>query len=307
MINMQNKNAKTLTKIQLDVLTGLMLGDGSLSIRKSCINPRLTIRRQISDLPYLQWQFEIFRDLCRDKAITTGSYYDKRYNKYYPYCNLETRYIPAFKEIYHKWYPNGKKIIPLDLKLNPLIIAVWICDDGNVSIKNKQRINIKFHTQGFNINEITYLSSLLDYRYKVKFKIQSVKNNKYIIVGHDHQSRLLLKDIDDHFPLSMSRKSNIWRNESVNFYLNEPKQFTGYNSKQIKENVNIFISKNNQFTIKSLCQDLNLFSFSKSGYFQPHTTIKRYILKNIKENKILILDQSKIISFNTPLIKNKNI
>lgn len=304
---MQNKNATTLSKIQLDVLTGLMLGDGSLSIRKSCLNPRLTIRRQISDLPYLQWQFEIFRNLCRDKAITTGSSFDKRYNKYYPYCNLETRYIPAFKEIYDKWYPNGKKIVPLDLKLNPMIIAVWICDDGNICIRNKQRINIKFHTQGFNINEVTYLASLLDEKYKVKFKIQKVKNNHHIIVGHDHQSRLLLKDIDDQFPSSMIRKSSIWRNESVNFYKNEPKQFVGYNSEQIKESVNDIISKNNQFTIKSLCKDLNLFYLSKNAGFTPHPTIKRFIVKNIKENLILILDKTDTLSINTILIKNNNL
>lgn len=222
-----NKNAQELTKIQSDVLIGSLLGDGCLSIRKDSITPRLTIRRQYLDLPYLQWQFEIFRNLCRDKAITSGEIYDKRYDKYYQYCDLESRYIPAFKTYHQNWYPNGKKIVPLDLKLNNVIIAVWACDDGNFSITPNKRLRIKLHTQGFSKEEVFFLKDLLNDRYNTNFKVQNPKEDKFIIVGHDHQTRLLLKDIDSVFPDSMNRKSIIWRDSFANFYENEPKQFKG--------------------------------------------------------------------------------
>ena len=224
-----NKNAQELTQIQNDVLIGSLLGDGCLSIRKDSITPRLTIRRQLLDLPYLQWQFEVFRNLCRDKAITTGEIYDKRYDKYYQYCNLESRYIPAFKMYHHDWYPDGTKIVPTNLKLNSLVIAVWACDDGNFSITSNKRLRLKLHTQGFSKNEVFFLKDLLDDRYHTKFKIQNPEENKFIIVGHDHQTRILLKDIDAVFPNGMNRKSVLWR-ESDSFYANEPKQYSGRNT-----------------------------------------------------------------------------
>jgi hypothetical protein len=296
-----NKNAKELTTTQLNVLTGSLLGDGCLGIIKDSINPRLTIRRQILDLPYLQYQFDIFNNLCREKAITTGIIFDKRYNKNYEYCNLESRYIPAFKPIREKWYPKGVKIIPSDLVLNPLIIAIWLCDDGSIKIQNEQRINIKFHTQGFTKDEVYFLKSLLDDRYNVKFKVQQPKHNQYIIAGYDHQSRLLLKDIDNIFPASMSRKSNIWRNPSVHFYHDEPKQFVGYGASQIKASVDIKMASCEVFTIKSICEELGLFYTNKRGNFGPHLTIKRYICKCIKDGRVVPLQNTKILSFNTEL------
>lgn len=73
MSHIPNNNPTTLTSLQEEVLNGLMLGDGCLGIRKQCINPRLTIRRQSRDIEYLNYTFNIFRDMCRDKAVTTRS------------------------------------------------------------------------------------------------------------------------------------------------------------------------------------------------------------------------------------------
>lgn len=112
-----------------------------------------------------------------------------------------------------------------------MIIAIWACDDGNFSITETKRLRIKLHTQGFSKDEVMFLKNLLDDRYNTKFKVQNPIDNKYIIVGHDHQSRILLKDIDSVFPESMFRKSDIWRNENANFYYNEPKQYSGHKSK----------------------------------------------------------------------------
>ena len=306
MVNV-NKNPTTLTSIQSDVLTGLMLGDGCLSIRKQCVSPRLTIRRQLRDLPYLQWQFDIFRNMCSDKAVLLGSTFDKRYDKTYQWCNLESRYIPAFLPVQKKWYPVKKKIVPSDLALNPMIISVWLGDDGSIKIVNEQRINIRFHTQGFTKDEVYFLCSLLDERYDVKFRVQSAESGteKYTISGSDHQCRPLLKDIDSVFPISMSRKSDIWRNPSVHFYHDEPKQFSGYNADKIRENVEKKLLLSKIFTIKSICEELGLFYESKGGNFQAHSTVKSYIANQIKNGRITALQEVKILSFNTELSMSK--
>lgn len=307
-----NTNVKELTGHQNSVLTGLLLGDGCLGIRKNCANPRLTIRRQILDLPYLEWQFDAFNNLCRPKAITTGTIYDKRYDKTYEYCNLESRYIPAFLDYYNKWYPNKKKIVPTDLVLDNLIIAVWVGDDGSIAVygKNKNRLRLTFHTQGFSKDEVFFLKNLLDDRYNTKFIVEKQKKEedveyKYVIVGHDNATRSLLKDIDNVFPQSMKRKSDIWRNPDIHFYENEPKQFRPYNAEGIKQNVLDKIILMESFTIKSLCQDLNYFYVSDNGQFTVHPTVKRFIANQVSDGIINPINSTEKLSINTILQYSK--
>jgi hypothetical protein len=174
-----NKNPQNLTTLQHEVLTGSLLGDAYLGIKQDSINPSLRIQRQLIDLPYLQWQFEIFRNCCREKAIRIGKNFDKRYNKWREFCNLESRYIPAFEPYHTEWYGSGKKRIPKDIELTKLIIAVWVCDDANIYIQKSkiQRLGIRFHTQGFLKEDVEILQKLLNDRYNVIFTIQRAKKN----------------------------------------------------------------------------------------------------------------------------------
>src|ERR1700677_4559920 len=67
---------KNLTPLQIEVLNGVMLGDGSLSINKNEDKSVLNISRQLNDKDYLDWQFSIFENLCLS-PVGTGSRYDK--------------------------------------------------------------------------------------------------------------------------------------------------------------------------------------------------------------------------------------
>ena len=306
---MVNLNPQTLTDEQHNVLIGSLLGDGCLGIRKNCVSPRLTIRRQFSDLPYIQYEFEIFRNCCRDKAITIGEVYDKRYDAIYKYCNLETRYIPAFKAYHSLWYPDNKKIIPPNLELNSQIIAIWVCDDAYIRTKNQKRLEIHIHTQGFSKNEVIFLIDLLNDRYNSRFRLEKVKNDKYIISGSDYSTRLLLKDIDPVFPKSMIRKSNIWRNEDVCFYANQPKISPFYNASNMKKDIVNKFDKNKSFSMKEICQELNLYHTYPRGnsncvYF--FTTAKRFFIKLIEEGYLIKLNSNNQFSINDRLLYVKD-
>lgn len=66
------------------------------------------------------------RAIVDDKSVKsgyTGKYLDQIKCKAHPYLT----------ELRNKWYPNGKKQIPRDLKLTWGVFAVWLMDDGNVS------------------------------------------------------------------------------------------------------------------------------------------------------------------------------
>lgn len=297
-----NKNPTELTQIQHEVLIGSMLGDGCLNIKKEYATPRLVIDRGIDDLPYLQWEYDIFKNLCRDKAITIGTHYNKITNKKYPYCELESRCIPAFSQYKKDWYPIKKKVVPNNITLSPLSIAVWLCDDGWVGLcgDSLNCIKLTFCTDGFTKDEVYYLKSLLDDRYNVCFTISKQKDkNQYRINGSDYQSRPLLQDIDSVFPVSMSRKSDVWRNSTANFYSN-------INLTQIR-NKNVIFDLINElrvgdiFTIRSICEKLNYHTMYEIR-FAPNSTIRNFIKQKIEEGIVSVLNNpDKIFSFNSTL------
>lgn len=287
-----NNNPKNLNATQHNVLVGHLLGDGCLNIKQNAKNPRLIIRRQLTDLAYIQYTADIFKDMCRPKAVTTGVSYHKKDNRYDQYCNLESRYIPGFLDYHNKWYiKNDKnitnrkydKIIPNDLKLNREIIAIWLCDDGCVRIYGNNRIRITFHTQGFLKHDVYFLKHLLDQRYGVNFTIQLDGKKLLTIVGHDHQSRALIEDIDPIFPISMSRKSNIWRNPNVNLYNNIPRQFGNWNSHEIYLNLTLYLLSGENKSVEELVEKYG-YRYNNSSIFP---SVQRFFKKCLSD-KIII-------------------
>lgn len=303
-----NTNPKILTPIQHEVLTGHLLGDGCLGIRKQCINPRFTLRRKLGDIEYIKWTFGKFNNLCSANAVCTGQTYDERYDKIYKWCNLETRYIPAFLPYYNKWYPEGEKIVPRDLVLTPLIIAAWVGDDGAVSTsysKNK-RLRIVLHTQGFPEDDVLFLRELLNNRYNTNFTVQKPERGSLIIAGANEQSCLLLKDIDSVFPESMSRKSNVWRNNDSFLGKLPPTKPRSLGFKQIQIILIKKMLNEKYFSIYSLSKDLNYFYIDKNYYNKiPNSPIKRKIFKYFKAN-IIDSNDDKILYESKLWVKNKN-
>jgi len=83
-----------------------------------------------------------------------------------------TRSLPALTEIYRKFYTSGKKIIPDNLKIYPISLAVWFMDDGCKSYRA-----IYLNTQKFNINEQYQLASLLKQQFDIQASLN--KDKKY--------------------------------------------------------------------------------------------------------------------------------
>lgn len=304
---MVNNNPTTLTPTQHSILTGHLLGDGCLGIRQNCISPRLTIRRQLQDIEYNRWTHSHFQEMCSPNAVTIGSTYDERYDKTYEWCNLESRYIPAFKEYHSKWYPVKKKIIPTDLVLDALSIAVWFADDGFVGIKPKSnRLRVVFHAQGFTTEEVYFLTELLNNRYNVHFTVQKAIKGSNIIVGANEQSIALFKDIDSVFPESMTRKSSVWRTNDSFLGKLPPTKGNARSSAQMKLNIIQEMLSEKTFSLYSICNKFGLFSLNANHYnaYMPHMPAKRYMVK-LLENQILECKENKIFLKNEVSLKNR--
>jgi hypothetical protein len=182
------------TSEQKSIFVGSMLGDGNLDCYKD--NARYRVSRKLTDKEYLIWNANKFSNFI--PKLGEREQFDERTKNTYHSIYFQTRFVAIFGKEYKKWY-NGKKIIPKDLTLDFLSIAIWFCDDGNL-FENC----LTFSTDGFQINDVIYLKEKLNeiipifniYRHKENFTIRTYK-------GKD-----MLELIKEYIPISMNRKIN---------------------------------------------------------------------------------------------------
>lgn len=212
-------NSMEINTTQHQLIVGSLLGDGHLEPGRKQ-NPSLVIGRSASDIMYLRWQAEILQPLLTKRGLRTYSVFDHRTNKTYHGAKIRTSCMSLLFPYYEKWYKDKVKVVPEDLELSPLILAVWLADDGSISgskdYRRKKeyphRFNIKFATHGFTKDEVERLSSMLNQRYSVdKFRVYKSDQHFVIRCNDTRASKLFLREIDTSFPKGMERKSDLWR------------------------------------------------------------------------------------------------
>ncbi len=95
-----------------------MIGDGSLEDRKTA-NSRLQIRHSLKQRDYVDWLYAELQNFVLSKPRQIGDAYFFR-----------TKSLSLFTQWRQKFYKLGKKIIPRDISLSPLSLAIWFMDDG---------------------------------------------------------------------------------------------------------------------------------------------------------------------------------
>jgi DNA-binding NarL/FixJ family response regulator len=176
----------SLSNIQIEIINGSLLGDGSLSgVRNKNWNWKFTKgqsqfdTKKISKKSYMDWHFKMLQPYS--SKISKGTSKSKIVMKNNLIVNTKTNFIQSYKfsfttkcnetwtNLSKKWYlwKDGKpflknnkivKIIPKDLVLTPLSVCVWFMDDGYLDSKNG---NAKFCTHGFTWEECEFLSKRL--------------------------------------------------------------------------------------------------------------------------------------------------
>ena len=163
-------NEYLFTTEQWSIINGSLLGDGHITKVKYG-NSSFVKNQCRKHEDYLKWHFDkLFPYSCplknRDNYCLGKKYYRTTFN---------TRTNLIFSELREKWYPLGKKIVPQDLKLDPLAIAIWFFDDGSNSIKSRC---CRFATYCFNKVECELLVKELD-NFNIKCNI--AKNNVIMV------------------------------------------------------------------------------------------------------------------------------
>ena len=153
----QYKASLAVTERQKQILTGLLLGDGHLERQRGALSARLKVEHSIKQSAYVGWKYQEWRHwvltppkerLRRNRLGTTSMN-----------IGFTTVAHPDLEYFRLRFYTDRRKVIPTDLMLSPLSMAVWFMDDG--SRKSSQCRGLYLNTQSFSAAEVDLLRSVM--------------------------------------------------------------------------------------------------------------------------------------------------
>lgn len=153
----------SLTERQKAIIVGCLLGDGTMRCKTNAL---LEINHSIRQQEYVEWKYSELKKIISTKP-------QKRFgNAGRIAYRFTTKSLPELTEIYRKFYQDGKKIIPDNLFIHPISLAVWFMDDGCKSYRA-----VYLNTQKFNVAEQSKLAGLLKDQFDIKTTLN--KDKKY--------------------------------------------------------------------------------------------------------------------------------
>ncbi len=148
----------SLTERQKAIIVGCLLGDGTMRCKTNAL---LEINHSIKQREYVEWKYNQLKEMVSTRP-------HKRFgNAGRIAYRFTTRSLPQLTDIYKAFYSCGKKIIPGNLTIHPISLAIWFMDDGCKSYRA-----LYLNTQKFKISEQNILSSIL----KEQFGIATTLN-----------------------------------------------------------------------------------------------------------------------------------
>jgi hypothetical protein len=141
----------SLTQLQRSIIIGSILGDGYLRIVPDRKNAFLEINHSLKAKESVDWKYLMLKNISGSAPKERENGENKKAYRFF------TSQSSAMTELLKKFYQNGKKIVPPDLILDPIILAVWFMDDGS---KSRDR-DVYLNTQQFSLLDQKRLIHLL--------------------------------------------------------------------------------------------------------------------------------------------------
>lgn len=107
-------------------IDGELLGDGSMLVR----GKNASFRHGGKYRGYEEWMREKFIEW----GLQCSKIYEYEREKSTIY-QFETLTYPSMTEFYHRWYPDGEKIVPKDIELSSITVRQWYIGDGQLCRK----------------------------------------------------------------------------------------------------------------------------------------------------------------------------
>lgn len=203
------KESLSLDFIQRELIIGSLLGDGTMRLGRNAQNVNFKVEHGLMQKEYVMWKYQILKPFVFTEPKISYRY-DRNGNKYEKSWWFRTIRHPCFTEIYKEFYKgdgyrNGNKVVPIWLKdeLTPLMLAVWIMDDGSFS-RNK----IDISTYSFSLEEIIFLQDCFDKLFDIEVKYYRDRDKGYRIYFNQNETKKLTKIISPYIIPSMMYKIN---------------------------------------------------------------------------------------------------
>ncbi len=163
----------------IEYIDGLLLGDGCLHSYKD-VSASYT---QSITIKHIEWAEKI-KQYFEHFGIES---FIKIYNPKNSYTQnqmvrIRTKNYREFIYFKKRWYLNGKKIVPRDIKLTPITVLNWYLGDGSLCKNEKSgSYSISLNTQSFTINDVNFLVNLLKKTILIKPTI-ILEKKKYPVI-----------------------------------------------------------------------------------------------------------------------------
>lgn len=175
-----------LSKQQIDILVGLMLGDGNLEFN-GYRGTRLQVKQSEEKQEYVLWLHSQFANLVKTPP-------QQRYDTRQWYFG--TRFFENLEELRKLFYVNRKKIVPKSIARlfqSPLTLAVWFMDDGRLDYRAKSHYAYHLSTDSFTELEVKQLQKLLHERFGIAANVylSLCRGKKYpkLYIGKEGRDR----------------------------------------------------------------------------------------------------------------------
>ncbi len=168
------KNLKlTMTDLQKEVMIGSILGDAYIT--KS---GKIRFEQGSKNKEYIFWLQQLLASVTYTGEPKAISRYYKKYETHYVSFRFSSRQY--FKQWRSYFYPCDKKVFPSELRLTPVVLAVWYMDDGCWT-GSKAVISI----EGFDNQSQTHIQHALKEQHGIETCIG--KNRKLVIRKKHHE------------------------------------------------------------------------------------------------------------------------
>ena len=126
-ITIMGNTVGSLTKLERSIIVGSILGDGHVRIIPGRSDAFLEINHSLKAKDYVNWKFKHLKRICISSPKERNTNDGRIAYRFF------TRQHKDITALYRLFYRNRRKVIPRNIHLDPLSIAVWYMDDGSKS------------------------------------------------------------------------------------------------------------------------------------------------------------------------------
>ncbi len=153
----KQKALLAMTERQRQILVGMLLGDAHLERQRGARTARLKIEHSLRQSAYVDWKYGEWRDWVRTPPRARAR--RNRLGTVSTNIGFSTLSHVELEEFRLRFYRDQRKLVPVDLELPPMSMAVWFMDDG--SRKSSQCRGLYLNTQSFTPAEVQLLQTVI--------------------------------------------------------------------------------------------------------------------------------------------------